>query len=234
MKILHIVFILLLFFSVFGCSRNNSQVRIEEQSNVSMTNTSSIQIPANDTIPSYQANTSFPLIPNLSQINVSSDITQNLNSTSNISNLSVYPVLPPAPCIDSDGANISNAGFVTFQGKKFYDFCTGEENVKEYICTNNTLDSYITQCPFNYVCNSGACVPVQQTCTASNAGKDVSVSGIVTIKDSSGRLLNYRDKCVDIYNTQKYYCDGNQLAYEILPCTGNYTCNVNTGACDFR
>ncbi len=62
-------------------------------------------------------------------------------------------------CIDSDGMDTITKGNVLFNGKSYYDACSGED-VNEYICeeSSSSVTAVIVPCASGTSCNDGACV----------------------------------------------------------------------------
>ena len=251
-----IIFVSLLLFSLmlFGCNKSKQELNIKEK--IQLQNETNA---LNHTNASSVSNSSYQS-PNLDVVN-SSNITNNgskkINdtknfSTNNASNLITNPIVNSSTnqtnqtikvpvnssvssdCLDSDKDNLYVSGIVTYKGKTYADQCTGPDNVKEYLCKKNEVYSYISNCPFNYGCSNGACALLGSSCNDTDSGIDANVSGFLTVKNASGVLNIYKDKCMDIYTIQEYYCDGVNPAYKILPCPSNVTCNVDQGACNFK
>ena len=123
MKTFYFALLVLVIFAMFGCIRNNDQIKIEQV--VVASNNSSLEA-LNDTqndsttnTPLYQVNVGLPIPPNVSgNTTINTNETTN-NKTNNLTNTTTYPNLPSPPCVDSDGANISSSGSVTFREKHF-------------------------------------------------------------------------------------------------------------------
>jgi hypothetical protein len=126
-----------------------------------------------------------------------------------------------AACIDDDRENKPGLfGTVTYHGTAYADYCQGE-NLVQYLCLNDTLDSETLECPSG-VCNAGVCL--SDGCVDSDGGQDREEKGTVTLGST-----NYTDLCISNNRVEEYYCSTGTVLSKILTCSAGYTCD--DGAC---
>lgn len=102
-------------------------------------------------------------------------------------------------CTDSDGGGIKEeyikgeVSIINFSGTyKFSDYCSSNDTLKEYSCSNNRLFSENVGCPGDYKCKDGAC-GFDQSCKneCSNGQRICSGNGFKICGDHDG------DNCLE-------------------------------------
>ena len=132
-------------------------------------------------------------------------------------------------CTDSDGADYTRKGTVSYNGITYTDTCGSTTLVTEYTCVNNVNKKVVKSCRTLYGNNSkcvdGACT-VPSTCTDSDGGQNALVKGAVN-NDAS-----MTDICEGTIGVQEWYCDasiGNLPNDRSLDCPAGTSCT--DGAC---
>ncbi len=124
-----------------------------------------------------------------------------------------------AVCSDSDGGmDIFERGTVREGGGVYTDYCSGTSSVKEYYCSGDTMVQATANCGDEYYCSDGRCV--EYTCRDDDGGRDEDEFGTVT--KGSGE---WEDGCYDSDTVREYYCDGNDVEYELRNCGSGETCS---------
>jgi len=65
----------------------------------------------------------------------------------------------PSSCVDSDGLDYSNKGYVKYDGRIVYDFCKDDKTVSEFYCDSGyvSIKNYECYC----YCDEGKCGPAE-------------------------------------------------------------------------
>lgn len=147
-----------------------------------------------------------------------------------------YSYTPPvATCSDTDGGNVIDvAGVVTVTTNgvttTYTDTCAAADRIGEYYCTSGNISGYSGQyCPSGR-CVNGACTAVAppQTCSDSDGGNNINLSGTVTITNSSGSFT-FTDNCASSSIVNEQYCSGNNVATAQGYCPNGQVCS--NGVC---
>jgi hypothetical protein len=144
---------------------------------------------------------------------------------------------PPEPnCSDSDmGIEPSVFGTAVKGNETHDDYCLDANQLIEYSCLDNNLQTATVQCGANKTCDAGACVaaaaPPEQNQTAPpSAGCSGMVEADIYRKDSAafnGTIFN--DSCVDYKVVKDYFCAGEALQAINNQCPSGFACT--DGAC---
>ena len=125
----------------------------------------------------------------------------------------------PAHCEDSDGGRDKNTfGSVRVWTDNGYsysesDSCIGDRSVSEKFCSDLKVSSQAIACAGDEVCSVGRCV--EATCTDSDGGRYPFMPGTAT----KGTLAQ-PDECKNSTTLKEYYCSGNEITMEEVPCGG--------------
>src|SRR3989344_681243 len=154
----------------------------------------------------------------------------------------------PSSCVDSDGNDITNKGYVTITSSdsssdsppsiSFTDSCASTSAVTEYTCSSSTASQATSAsypCQSGYSCNDGACKstrvpssPLQVNTCFDSDGNNITNKGNVTIL---GHPL-YVDSCASTSAVTEYTCSSStasQATSASYPCQSGYSCQ--NGVC---
>lgn len=144
-------------------------------------------------------------------------------------------VPPPVPtCSDTDGGiryDVAGVATVSLNGinTTYSDTCISGSTVGEYYCAYGA--SYFTTyaCPSGR-CVNGACTAVAppQTCSDTDGGNNINLSGTVTITNSSGSFT-FTDSCASSSIVNERYCSGNNVVTAQGFCLAGQVCS--NGVC---
>jgi hypothetical protein len=130
-----------------------------------------------------------------------------------------------AACSDTDGGSDQyQKGTVTKGELTETDECYGTTKVTEYYCDDKAIKSSLITCGSGYECENGACVELP-ACTDSDNGKDKFTKGTVSAGNN-----DYVDDCYSSTQVLEYYCDGDSVEDEKMPCGSGYECKF--GKCN--
>ncbi len=129
-------------------------------------------------------------------------------------------------CTDSDGGPEPGvAGAATKGDKTFYDYCIDENQLAEYVCTDNAPELVTINCGEGKGCVQDRCVDMPKPpsnvtleCVGpsqadTSANDSVSYNGTV-----------YRDSCVEFDVVKDYFCRDNKPAAINNECPEGYGC----------
>ncbi|MBD3209969.1 hypothetical protein GF318_01155 [Candidatus Micrarchaeota archaeon] len=118
-------------------------------------------------------------------------------------------------CSDTDGYDIFTEGTVTSMKTEFEDRCV-DTKLKEFFCEAGEAKSDIIDCPENYKCAYGRCIPGQIKCTDTDGGYNIYQAGKVEIESLID--ATYLDKCTDDDRLREYYCENDDVVTEDVEC----------------
>lgn len=151
-----------------------------------------------------------------------------------------YPgecAVPPEPdCSDSDsGIEPSVPGTVTKGNESHGDYCLDANQLVEYSCLDNDMQTATVQCGANKTCSDGKCAeavapPPQNETPVPQAGCSGMTAPDVYRKDSiTVNGVVYEDSCVDYKTVKDYYCTGETYQALNNQCPSGHACSA--GAC---
>lgn len=136
-----------------------------------------------------------------------------------------------AGCVDSDGGNAPMVlGAVSVGAVSRQDECTDDTTLKEYRCNGGDFTYSAVDC-FTYftggtgICWNRVCAPT--SCTDTDGGKNVNLSGSATMTTPNGYSEYHNDECANATAVKEYSCESNWLVYEDVPCTTEQFCFMN-------
>ncbi len=122
-------------------------------------------------------------------------------------------------CVDSDeGQDKFTKGTTTKGEDSETDECEDTSSVKEYFCQANQITSQTIACGTGFECAEGACVELPP-CMDSDGGKDKYIKGTVSWEGNE-----YPDDCYSSSQVLEYYCVGEELKSEKMPCGSGHEC----------
>lgn len=123
------------------------------------------------------------------------------------------------PCFDTDGGQDSSVmGTVQYRDRQYTDSCTADGRVTEYFCDASGMQQATLACAQGYECAGGKCVH-KEVCIDSDGGKDLHRGGTTSFGSTS-----HSDYCVGASSVVEYYCDGDTVKLEQMPCPSGETC----------
>ena len=128
-------------------------------------------------------------------------------------------------CVSTNGPNDTAVrGQVTISkgmlnSQSTFDVCFDEMMLNKYYCApDNSLANHTIDCGTGRKCYNGRCV--RSACTETDNGKDLFDAGVTTVAG-----VDYVDRCVGDNIVREYYCYGDDVWTDDLPCPSNYTCS---------
>jgi len=136
-------------------------------------------------------------------------------------------------CDDTDGgvSRIKKGTATVSDGKSTVgsetDYCVDGNNLQEFFCDNEMIDSIEIACPGSEYCLDGECVLAMQplVCNESDSGKDYTSAGFV-----SDGINKFSDSCSGTELTE-FYCSGTDVLNITVDCIGLGQICAN-GACE--
>jgi hypothetical protein len=106
------------------------------------------------------------------------------------------------------------------------DECEDIGTVTEHSClSDGTAVTESLDCGSGYKCVNGRCV--DSDCSDTDGGKDPYEYGVATdVNDDE-----YRDDCLDDHKVREYFCHGDDVDYDDMPCGAGYICNESSDRC---
>ncbi|HSB46396.1 MAG TPA: Kazal-type serine protease inhibitor [Candidatus Bilamarchaeum sp.] len=106
------------------------------------------------------------------------------------------------------------------------DECDSLSAVIEYSCNaNGTAETETLDCGSGYKCVNGRCIG--SSCTDTDGGKDIYEYGVARDVNE----VEYKDDCIDDHKIREYFCVGDEVDFDDLPCGKGFICNESNDKC---
>lgn len=132
-------------------------------------------------------------------------------------------------CNETDGGkDYYRAGTTTLEEVDYTDVCQGNYDMIEYYCEGGEWKQETHHCKTGERCIDGACVPLDQTCSETDAD-DENMAGVTTLYGGGMVVETMRDSCLSYGTKREYYCDSAGIAGRDVGCEAGEYCH--DGAC---
>lgn len=128
-------------------------------------------------------------------------------------------------CTDSDGGPDPEAAGTVIKGDaSFYDYCIDDDQLAEYVCTDNAPELVTINCGEGKMCSRDHCIPKPPDLNVTLECVGPSQVDVLVNDSVSYNNTIYKDYCVEFDVVKDYFCKNNKPEAINNECPSGYGC----------